>query len=182
MSEHKMEHQQPSGEKSVGRRQMSRRQFLTYTLGGTGAFMASMPLLWNVRFAVDPLLQPKKETAWVKVVELEKVTTEPQSFKFQVHVVDGWYEHDPQMEAWISMGEDGKPFALSPVCKHLGCTVNWNSAAQHPNEYYCPCHGAHYTKVGEALAIAPAPLDQYDVKVEDGWVYLGQVMTNQLVK
>lgn len=182
MSEHSNNQQPNTEEKVVGRREMSRRQFLTYTLGGTGAFLASMPLLWNVRFAVDPLLQPKKASEWVKVVKYEDLTTEPQSVDFKVHVVDGWYEHDPDMQAWIALDEDGNPFALSPVCKHLGCTVNWNSSAQYPNQYFCPCHGAHYTKDGEALAVAPEPLDQYEVEVrDDGWVYLGSLVSNQRV-
>jgi menaquinol-cytochrome c reductase iron-sulfur subunit len=180
MSEQNNGHQQPS-EQPAGRREMSRRQFLTYTLGGTGAFMLSMPILWNLRFAVDPLLQPKKETDWVKVVELEKLSTEPISVDFKVHVVDGWFESDPTKKAWIALDENGQPFALSPVCKHLGCTVNWNSNSQYPNQYFCPCHGAHYTKQGEPLAVANAPLDQYAVDVRDGWVYLGQLMPNQLV-
>ena len=34
------------------------------------------------------------------------------------------------------------------------------------NEYVCPCHDAHYTKDGKNLAVAPNPLDEYEVKVE----------------
>lgn len=181
MSEHNLEHQQPSEEKPARRREMSRRQFLSYTLGGTGAFMFSMPLLWSVRFAVDPLLQPGKGTEWVKVVELEKISTEPQSFTFEVPVVDGWYESNQKLQAWIALDNNGKPFALSPICKHLGCTVKWNGSSQFPNEYYCPCHGAHYTKEGKQLAVATAPLDQYALEVRDGWIYLGKLMPNQLV-
>src|SRR5690606_18214035 len=153
-----------------------------YTLGGTGAFMVSMPLLWNVRFAVDPLLQPKQAADWVKVIEEQDVSETPTSVKFKVHVVDGWYEHDPEMEAWIAKGENGI-YALSPTCKHLGCRVEWNgNEAQYPDQYFCPCHGAHYTKEGKNLAVAPAPLDQFEVKVDNGWVYLGQVTPNKLVK
>jgi menaquinol-cytochrome c reductase iron-sulfur subunit len=182
MSDQNREQLQPSEEHSPGRREMSRRQFLSYTLGGTGAFMLSMPILWNLRFAVDPLLQPKAEADWVKVIPESEVSETPVSIKFQKHVVDGWYEHDPELEAWIARNVDGTIFALSPTCKHLGCRVEWNGSSQYPEQYYCPCHGAHYTKEGKNLAIAPAPLDQYDVKVEDGWVYLGQLTPNQLVK
>lgn len=167
--------------KPAVRREMSRRQFLSYTLGGTGGFMLSLPLIFNLRFAVDPLLQEKQETDWVKVVEASKITNEPQSFSFQKHVVDGWYEHDPEMQAWIARGQDGKIYALSPICKHLGCTVNWNSSPDYPNQFFCPCHGAHYTKDGEALAVAPEPLDEYEVKEENGFVYLGAVIPNRRV-
>jgi menaquinol-cytochrome c reductase iron-sulfur subunit len=170
-----------SAQQPTLRREMSRRQFLSYTLGGTGAFLISMPVIPMLRFTVDPLLQERQDTAWVKVVEEDKVTTEPQSFKFEVHTVDGWYEHNPKVEAWVAKDQNGEVFALSPICKHLGCTVNWDTNPQYDNEYYCPCHGAHYTKDGKALAIAPAPLDQYSVKIENGWVYLGQVIPNKRV-
>jgi len=88
--------------------------------------MVSMPLLWSIRFAVDPLLQPKQSADWVKVIEEKDVSETPVSVKFKVHVVDGWYEHDPELEAWIAKDEDGKVYALSPTCKHLGCRVEWN--------------------------------------------------------
>lgn len=163
------------------RREMSRRQFLNYTLGGTGAFMLSLPLIVNLRFAVDPLLQQSEGSDYVKVVEESLITEEPQVFDFQREQIDGWYASKPTFEAWIARGQNGEIFALSPICKHLGCTVNWNGSTAHPNEYFCPCHGAHYTKDGQALAIAPAPLDEYEVKVENGYVYLGQVITNTRV-
>lgn len=167
--------------KKPARREMSRRQFLSYTLGGTGAFMMGVPLLYNLRFAVDPILQKNEGSGWIKTIEESKVTEEPQSVTFKVHVEDGWYEVDSSMEAWIAKDASGNIFALSPVCKHLGCTVNWNSNEEYPNQYFCPCHGAHYTKDGKQLAVASAPLDEYSVKVQDGWVYLGELVSNTRV-
>lgn len=179
-NDHNQEQHQSEGKPKV-RREMSRRQFLSYTLGGTGAFMVTLPLIPMVRFTVDPLLREKQDSTWVRVVEENQVTEEPQEFRFKVHTIDGWYEHEPDMLAWISKGSDGKVFALSPICKHLGCTINWNTQAQFPNEYFCPCHAARYTKDGKQLAVAPAPLDEYEVKVENGWVYLGSVKPNERV-
>ncbi|MFS0837906.1 ubiquinol-cytochrome c reductase iron-sulfur subunit [Paenibacillus sp. 1P03SA] len=170
------------GKKPVVRRQMSRRQFLSYTLGGTTAFMAAGMVAPMLRFAVDPVLQPKKASDWIKVVEETKITNEPKSFTFQVHQVDGWYESDVELTAWITKGEDGKIFALNPTCKHLGCTVNWNNNPEYKNQYFCPCHGAHYTADGKNLAVAPAPLDEYDVKIDKGFVYLGQLHANTRAK
>jgi menaquinol-cytochrome c reductase iron-sulfur subunit len=164
-----------SGERKV-RSEMSRRQFLSYTLGGTGAFLAAAPLIPMIRFAVDPVLQKKKASDWVKVVEESKITDKPQSFKFTVHQVDGWYESDPKHEAWIAKDKSGNIFALSPKCKHLGCRVDWADAA---TEYHCPCHGARYTKEGKNLVVAPSPLDEFDVKIENGFVYLGSLHGNK---
>ncbi|WJH34185.1 ubiquinol-cytochrome c reductase iron-sulfur subunit [Paenibacillus aurantius] len=161
----------------VVKREMSRRQFLSYTLGGTGGFLAAGLMVPMVRFAVDPVLQPKKNADWVKVVEESKVTDVPQSFKFSVHQVDGWYESDPELEAWISKDKAGNIFALNPTCKHLGCTVNWEKT-----EYHCPCHGARYTKEGKNLVVAPLPLDEYSVKIDKGFVYVGQLHANETSK
>ncbi|GAA3405120.1 ubiquinol-cytochrome c reductase iron-sulfur subunit [Paenibacillus hodogayensis] len=170
-----------SSEKPIPRREMSRRQFLSYALGGTTAFMAAGVTIPMIRFAVDPILQPAGAGEFVKVVEESKITAEPKSFKFQVHQVDGWYESDKELEAWILKDEKGEIYALSPVCKHLGCTVNWNADTRFPNQFFCPCHEAHYTKEGKNLAVAPAPLDEYKIKVEGGFVYLGKVQPNQHV-
>lgn len=177
MHDAKHEH---SSEKPT-RREMSRRQFLSYTLGGAGAFMAAGVTIPMIRFAVDPILQPSGEGTFVKVVEESKITSEPKSFKFQVHQVDGWYESDTELEAWIMKDDKGEIYALSPVCKHLGCTVNWNADARYQNQFFCPCHEAHYTKEGKNLAVAPAPLDEYNIKLENGFVYLGKVQPNQHV-
>lgn len=140
--------------------------------------MAGGVVLPMIRFAVDPILQKKTGGTFVKVVEESKITSEPQEFKFQVHQVDGWYESDPELSAWIARGQDGI-YALSPICKHLGCTVNWNS--HNDNQYFCPCHDAKYSIDGKNLKVAPAPLDEYEVEVRDGWVYLGPVKPNTRV-
>ena len=164
------------------RREMTRRQFLSYTLGGAGAFMAAGVIVPMLRFAVDPILRPKSEGTYVKVVPVDQVTEEPVSYTFKVTQQDGWVTSDTDLVAWISKDAAGNIFALSPMCKHLGCAVNWNTNAEYPNQYFCPCHGAHYTKDGKNLAVAPAPLDEYDVRIsDDGYVYLGPVKPNERV-
>lgn len=181
MSETRDQEKHPSGDKPVLKKEMSRRQFLTYALGGTGGFMAALPLIPMIRFAVDPILQSSGEGEWVKVVEVDKITTEPTEFSFSKLQVDGWYKSEPTFVAWIAKDEQGNIFALSPVCKHLGCTVNWNTKPEFPNEYFCPCHDARYSKDGKNITVAPAPLDEYDVKVENGYVYVGNLKANTRV-
>ena len=168
-------------ERSPGKK-MSRRQFLTYTLGGTTAYMAAAPLLPMIRFAVDPLLQKHKQDNFIKVAQIKKVTDQPQQFTFKLQQEDGWYESIIELVAWIRRDEQGHIYALSPICKHLGCTIGWNNEKKYPDEYYCPCHGAHYDKLGKNLAVSPLPLDEYTVKVENGWVYLGKIIPNTRVK
>ncbi|GIQ63771.1 hypothetical protein PACILC2_23390 [Paenibacillus cisolokensis] len=121
----------------------------------------------------------KEEGTWVKVVEEAKVTQEPQEFKFKVHQVDGWYESDPEKAAWITRDANGEIYALSPICKHLGCTIGWNTDQK--NEYVCPCHDARYSIDGKNLTVAPQPLDEYELKIENGFVYLGPLKPNSRV-
>jgi len=173
MSNHE---QHDSEHQPIQRKDMSRRQFLSYTLGGTTAFMVGGAVLPMVRFAVDPLLAKGSESTLVKVLDESKVTTEPQEVRFKVHQVDAWYESETEKVAWISKDASNNVFALSPICKHLGCTVFWNTHGK--SEYDCPCHDARYSKDGKNLAVANSPLDEYEVVVKDGVVYLGGIIPN----
>jgi glycine/D-amino acid oxidase-like deaminating enzyme/nitrite reductase/ring-hydroxylating ferredoxin subunit len=44
--------------------------------------------------------------------------------------------------------EDGVLHAVSPVCTHLGCQLNWNSGDR---SWDCPCHGSRFSPDGEIL-------------------------------
>lgn len=44
--------------------------------------------------------------------------------------------------------EQGKIHALSPVCTHAKCIVNWNSEEK---SWDCPCHGARFDIEGQVL-------------------------------
>jgi glycine/D-amino acid oxidase-like deaminating enzyme/nitrite reductase/ring-hydroxylating ferredoxin subunit len=50
--------------------------------------------------------------------------------------------------------DNGKIFALNPVCTHAGCIVNWNGEEK---SWDCPCHGARYDINGQVLT-GPATL------------------------
>jgi Rieske Fe-S protein len=45
-------------------------------------------------------------------------------------------------------GVDGKLYLLSPVCRHMGCIVGWNSAEK---TWDCPCHGSRYRYDGKVI-------------------------------
>lgn len=161
-------------------KKVSRRQFLTYTLGATGGFLASGMIFPMIRFAVDPVLKKGGEEKFVDVnLPVSQITTEPRAVQFVVHRKDGWYEpaEGETMTAWVMKDENGGVRALSPVCKHLGCTVNWNSNPKYKNQFFCPCHFGRYEKDGTNVLGTPPtkPLDKYKTKIENGRLLLGSV-------
>lgn len=44
--------------------------------------------------------------------------------------------------------EDGTITAVSPVCRHVGCLVSFNTAER---SWDCPCHGSRYTLDGKVI-------------------------------
>jgi cytochrome b6-f complex iron-sulfur subunit len=54
--------------------------------------------------------------------------------------------------------------ALSSICTHQGCTVNFNSSS---NKFSCPCHGGMFDISGKVLVGPPtSPLPKYSVVVD----------------
>ncbi len=163
---------------------VSRRQFMSYTLMGVGGFMASGMLMPMVRFAIDPVLKKSDGGDFIHTAQkVDELTEVPVRVDFTIeNRKDAWYESDVSDTAWVyKKGDD--VIALSPVCKHLGCTVNWGADKAHPEQFFCPCHGGRYTKDGNNVKGTPpiGPLDQFEVKVQDGFVYIGKVTANTLV-
>jgi menaquinol-cytochrome c reductase iron-sulfur subunit len=160
---------------SENQHKVSRRQFLNYTLTGVGGFMAAGFTLPLVRFALDPALKTGVETEMVAVTQESKITAEPQRFDFKIKQVDAWYESEVSRSAWI-YEENGNLVVLSPVCTHLGCTVDWDTNENHQNQFYCPCHGGVFEKDGENVPRTPPtePLYIYEHDVRDGTIYLGR--------
>ncbi len=56
--------------------------------------------------------------------------------------------------------------ALSAICTHLHCIVNWNEVLK---RFECPCHGAKFNQNGEVLeGPPPRPLDLLKLEIEAG--------------
>ena len=63
----------------------------------------------------------------------------------------------------------GKIYALSTTCTHLGCTPNWLEADK---KFKCPCHGSGFYITGINFeGPAPRPLERWAVRIgEDGQI------------
>src|ERR1700730_10891425 len=103
---------------------LTRRQFLTYALRGTGAFMGAVILAPLVTFTVDPLRRSGSNA----FVNTGKKASEfnadlPTLIQFQVKQEDAWNTHNVNIRAWVIKQGDNY-LAISPKCTHLGCQVN----------------------------------------------------------
>ena len=135
----------------VDKKTVSRRRFIAYAwigaavivlgelIGGTFAF------LWPRRWG------PKVETVFIA----GKVTD------FKVGEVAPF-----RKEKAFVMRTEGGFLAISTICPHLHCIVNWNEIHK---KFECPCHGAKFNQNGEVLeGPPPRPLDLYKLQIVAG--------------
>ena len=160
---------------------LTRRQFLTYALGGTGAFMGAVIAGPLVTLAVDPLTRGTSSSfvkTGKKVADFNAAL--PTLVEFKAKQQDGWIDNDVNIRAWVIQKKDEPNglLAYSPKCTHLGCQINGTLDANGkpipskdgPWWFHCPCHGSKFDIYGYESPGSPAtrPLDAYDVKVENG--------------
>jgi len=66
---------------------------------------------------------------------------------------------------------DNYLLALSPVCTHLGCFVNFDRIS---GEFICPCHGGRYNIEGKVIKGPPKEeLERLPVKIDKEKVLVG---------
>ncbi len=98
--------------------------------------------------------------------------TEPPS-KVKVGLPDT-FEDDKVVERykdqniWV-VRHEGKIYALSTTCTHLGCTPNW---LEREEKFKCPCHGSGFKITGINFeGPAPRPLERWGISIgEDGQI------------
>lgn len=161
------------------KRQVSRRQFLNYTLTGVGGFMAAGIMVPMLRMAIDPVLQASSGGEFVNVgLDVDDITEEPQRIEWLVEQEDAWHTSEAKQTAYVSLDEDGEIVVHSTVCTHLGCQISWEGNDDYPDQYYCPCHDGRFYKDGTNVPGTPPlrPLDKYEYKVENGVLHVGNII------
>ena len=144
-----------------------------------GAIVGLIPTVIGAIFFFDPLLRKRTAGKNSKIdpdgfLKLG-VTTDalpadgsPQLFTVYDDVVDAWNKF-PNVEVgsvWLRRNEKGEPVALSSICPHLGCAVDYR---QSDRDFYCPCHTSTFQLDGEKKnEIPPRGMDTLQVKVKDG--------------
>lgn len=150
-----------------------RRRFLTAVtaaIGGLVGLIAAIPL---VRAIFHPVGRKVVSSGEAPIDAMAADELEPGAPPVRVELIgdevrDAWASADQSRlgAAWVQKGEDGQVTALSSVCPHLGCSINFDG-----EHFRCPCHKSAFAKSGEKLA-GPSKrgLDPLPVSVEEGRV------------
>lgn len=141
---------------------------------GVAAFVA--PLGAGLAVLADPVLRKprRKEGNWIRVAALEQIPADGRPYPFAVidpEPWDKWNRYDPQPVGSVYLvrpAESGELIALSGICPHMGCTVDFRPAS---NDFRCPCHNAMFTADGKQLPVenvlvSPRDLDPLEVRVD----------------
>lgn len=134
-----------------------RRQFLYIILGGAGTLFAALAV-WPVwRY----LLPAGKAGLEEKVPVPRREIPPGKAFFFN-------FRGQP---AVVLQPAPGQFVALSAVCTHLGCIVQW---LPDKKEFLCPCHAGRFSVEGQVLGgPPPKPLAPLPLTVEDDQLLVG---------
>ena len=153
------------------KKKLSRQDFLKLSIAAVGATIGAGMGLPAVAYVVGPALKKDQAQNWIQLGAVSKIPLgEPTLFKFKIQTQTGWIVDEREVSVYI-LTDDGREFAaLSNICTHLGCRVRWIADNQ---QFFCPCHNAAFDKEGNILAgPPPRPLDRFEVKVEDGQLFI----------
>ena len=144
-------------------RKITRRGFLDIVIG-SGALVLGAVMTGTV---VKYLLPPMKESG--KAGEVQAAgTTElavGQAKKFDMNGSPALLVHMPTGY-----------FALSAVCTHLGCIVEWDDRKQ---QVVCPCHNGTFDYRGNILGgPPPKPLPSYQAAVKGSHIMVSGGASN----
>lgn len=135
----------------IEKREMSRRELLTYAWGGALALVGGA-----VGFGLFEFMYPRFRAGefggqfFVPSSELPTSDAEPVAFSAG--------------KFWLVQSETEGPKALYMVCTHLGCLYKWEASNF---RFECPCHGSKFSKDGFFIeGPAPRSLDTFATTVE----------------
>lgn len=139
----------------------ARRSFLAVVGAAVvGGIVAAFPFIagWGVFF--HPLRRRTPgaegdELRFVRVGPIDLVPADgvPHQFPLSVDVTDAWTRRPAQRVGTVFLTRTDSPAgpkitALSSVCPHLGCAVDYIAKE---GQFECPCHASAFAKDGEKL-------------------------------
>ncbi len=153
------------------KKSIDRRSFLgmaTWAIGGLIGAGFGIPA---IAYIISPAMRKDEVQNWIRLGSVSKVELgTPTLFKTKIERQTGWITDEEELSIYV-LTENGRDFvAMSNICTHLGCRVRWISDQE---QFFCPCHNAGFSKSGDVVSgPPPSPLDQYQVKEEDGQLFI----------
>ena len=150
---------------------LSRRNFMSASIFAIGGLIGIGIGIPAIVYLVAPAIQQRKTEDWIPLGSISKIEIGmPTLFKAKIQRQTGWITNEEELSIFV-LTDNGRDFvAMSNICTHLGCRVRWISEQ---GQFFCPCHNAVFDKNGDVVSgPPPRPLDQYQVKVEDGQLFV----------
>ena len=153
------------------KQEIDRRTFMgmiTWAIGGLIGAGFGIPA---IAYIISPASKKNETQDWIPLGSVSKVELGvPTLFKAKIERQTGWITDEEELSIYV-FSENGRDFvAMSNICTHLGCRVRWIAEQ---DQFFCPCHNAGFKKNGDvASGPPPKPLDQYQVKEEDGQLFV----------
>jgi menaquinol-cytochrome c reductase iron-sulfur subunit len=144
-----------------------RRGFLKKITGWLGAALGAVVAVPGLAFLAAPLGREtvrggKSPLRVAKLAELKP--GKPLRCDVRGELQDAW-SRVPDVKlgsCWLVKSEmDGSVRALSTVCPHLGCGIDWNDGQ---GRFVCPCHESYFSLDGKVIT-GPSPRDMDELEV-----------------
>jgi menaquinol-cytochrome c reductase iron-sulfur subunit len=150
---------------------LDRRGFVKIVSSVLGSVMAALVGLPVIGFFISPAFKKASGDEWISLGPLENYPPgSPTLFNFTLTNVNGWERSSKSYGVFVLKSEDGKVEALSDVCTHLSCRVNWKEEEQ---EFACPCHAASFDRDGNLKSgPPPRPMDRYETRLEEDQLFI----------
>lgn len=136
-----------------------------------GAAALAAPAAIGARVFLDPLTRLKAPESFVRVTTLDTLPEDgtPVQFPVLADRRDAWtkFTQVPVGAVFLQRQEQDKLLALSVVCPHAGCFVDY---VQEQQGFLCPCHNSLFLKDGglkDKDSPSPRPLDSLEVQVRN---------------
>jgi menaquinol-cytochrome c reductase iron-sulfur subunit len=150
---------------------LSRRNFMQAAIWGIGGLIGIGFGVPAVAYVVGPSLKSQQTQTWMRLGPTSKAELgTPTLFTFTIQTQTGWIENTQEISVYV-LSTDGRTYiAMSNICTHLGCHIRWIAEQNH---FFCPCHNGVFDVSGNVVSgPPPRPLNRYDVKVENGQLFV----------
>jgi menaquinol-cytochrome c reductase iron-sulfur subunit len=145
-----------------------RRAFFARIAELAAACVAVLFAIPFVRYLFYPVSVVGASSGWTKIGSETEFTslTAPVARWITVSQNDGWLQSQSKKAIYVTKDAQGRVEALSAVCPHLGCTVQWRRRRR---QFICPCHGSVFAPDGARVAgPSPRSMDSLPMQKQNG--------------